>query len=29
MAIEEKKRSRGRPKTLDKESILDISMKAY
>ena len=29
MKIEEKKRSRGRPKTLKKESVLNISMKAY
>lgn len=29
MKIEEKKRSRGRPKTLDKKYLLDISMKAY
>ncbi|WP_121628516.1 TetR/AcrR family transcriptional regulator [Poseidonibacter antarcticus] len=29
MSIEESKRSRGRPKTLNREHILDISMKAY
>ena len=29
MAIEETKRSRGRPKTLNKEYILNASMKAY
>ncbi len=29
MIIENNKRSRGRPKTLNKEYILDISMKAY
>jgi AcrR family transcriptional regulator len=29
MSIEEKKRSRGRPKTLDKEHVLEISMHAY
>ena len=29
MSIEEKGRSRGRPKTLDKEHVLEISMQAY
>lgn len=29
MIVEEKKRSRGRPKTLDRKHVLDVSMQAY
>ncbi|WP_331774452.1 TetR/AcrR family transcriptional regulator [Sulfurospirillum sp. 1612] len=29
MIAEEKKRSRGRPKTLDRKQVLDVSMQAY